>query len=299
MTKTLTCIVLLAGGTLLVAQPQGTRTYGTPEEARDVLVQAASHGLDSLKALLGPGSSEILRTGDNIQDAKLLEDFNRRAAEKTALETDPVDPGRIILNTGNEEWPFAIPLENKNGRWYFDVQEGKAEVRRRVIGANELESIEVCRGYVEAQEIYAGADWAGTGVLEYAKKIVSSPGKRDGLYWAGPDSPVAEGFAKAAAEGYSNPGSGQGYHGYLYKILLSQGPDARDDARDYEVHGLMIGGFALVAWPMEYGVSGIMTFIVNQDGVVYEKDLGLRTGTLAKAMTKYNPDKSWRASPEM
>jgi hypothetical protein len=296
MAKTLNCIALLAGAALLVAQPQGTKTYATPEEARDALVQAAASGMDAVKTLLGPGSADIVRTGDAVQDKKIVADFSRRAAEKTQLEPQPLNPNHVTLLLGNEEWPFAIPLVSKNGRWYFDLQEGKAELRRRVIGANELDAIQVCRGYVEAQQMYAEKDWDGNGVLEYAQKIASAEGKKDGLYWPGEDSPVAENFAKSAAQGYGTPGSGKGYHGYTYKILLSQGPDAQDGAQDYVVHGLMIGGFALVAWPVEYGVSGIMTFIVNQDGVVYEKDLGAQTGVLAKAMTKFNPDKSWRPS---
>ena len=184
----------------------------------------------------------------------------------------------------------------KKGPLAFDINEGKAEIRNRVIGGNELAAIEVCRGYVEAQQMYAEKDWDGNGVLEYAQKIVSTTGKKDGLFWPGEDSPVAENFAKAAEKGYGPPVKQQGYHGYYYKILLSQGADALDGAQDYVAHGLMIGGFALVAWPVEYGVSGIMTFIINQDGVVYEKDLGVNTGVTAKAMSKYNPDKSWRMS---
>jgi hypothetical protein len=152
---------------------------------------------------------------------------------------------------------------------------------------------------VEAQELYAEADRNGNGVLEYASKIVSTEGKKDGLYWPGEDSPVAAAFAKAAAQGYPAPHSKrQPYHGYFYKVLLAQGPDAASGAQEYLARGLMIGGFALVAWPAEYGVSGIKTFIVNQDGIVYEKDLGPQTGTLANAMTRFNPDKSWLVTPE-
>jgi DUF2950 family protein len=210
-----------------------------------------------------------------------------------------MNPNRATLLLGEEEWPFTVPLVRKNGRWSFDIQEGKAEIRRRIIGGNELDAIEICRGYVEAQQQYAETDWDGNGVLQYARKMISTEGKKDGLYWRGEDSPVAAGFAKAVAEGYPQP-TGTGttpYHGYFYKILLSQGPNAASGVQDYVVHGMMIGGFALVAWPAEYSVSGIMTFIVNQDGVVYEKDLGPRTSTVAKAMTKFNPDQSWRVSP--
>lgn len=296
MMKRLTYITFFGAVALLAAQDSGPRTFTSPEEAKNALVQVAAKGLDAVKAMLGPSSADILRTGDAIEDKKLLEQFNQRAAEKAQLDPDEMNPDRVTLLVGAEEWPFAVPLMRKNGRWYFDIHEGKAEIRRRIIGANELDALEICRGYVEAQQLYAETDWTGKGVLQYAAKIVSSEGKKDGLYWPGEDSPVAAGFAKAAAEGYPRPGSGTGYHGYRYKILLSQGPDAADGTQDYLVHGLMIGGFALVAWPVEYGVSGIMTLIVNQDGVVYEKDLGPQTGALAKVMTRFNPDKSWRAS---
>jgi hypothetical protein len=300
MRQRLTYIALFAGVGLLGAQTVGPKTFASPEEARDALVQAASKGLDAMREMMGPGSTEILRTGDEVQNKALLEQFKHRIAEKTQLEPDQMNPDRVTLVIGQEAWPFAVPLMRKNGRWIFDVQEGKAEIRRRIIGANELDAIEVCRGYVEAQLMYSETDWNKNGKLEYAAKIASTPGKKDGLYWPGGDSPVSEGIARAMAEGYPAPtnGIGKGYHGYHYKILLAQGANALDGEQDYVVHGLVIGGFALVAWPVEYGVSGIMTFTVNQDGVVYQKDLGAQTGALARAMTKFNPDKSWSIPPE-
>lgn len=291
-------LTLFASAALLVAQTGGPKTFSTPEEARTALIQAATAGGAELKSLMGPESVEVLRTGDEAQDKELLQKFNQRVAEKAQLEQDPMNRDQITLLVGEEEWPFAIPLIRKNGRWHWDVHEGKAEIRRRTIGGNELDAIEICRGYVEAQQAYSETDWSGKGTPTYAGKIISSDGKKDGLYWPGDDSPVAAGFAKAAAQGAAPPGGLSPYHGYLYKILLGQGPDAQDGERDYMVHGLMIGGFALVAWPAEYGVSGIMTLIVNQDGVVYQKDLGTQTSALAKAMTKFNPDKSWEASPD-
>jgi len=296
MKQRLLCFAFLAG--LASAQTAGPKTFGSPEEAQDALAQASAKGLDALRDLMGLGSGDVLRTGDPVEDKNLLDKFNRRVAEKIQVQADPMNSNHATLLIGNEEWPFAVPVMRNGGRWYFDVKEGKAEIRRRIIGGNELDTIEVCRGYVEAQEMYAQTDWNKKGVLQYASKIVSTPGHKDGLYWPGDDSPIAEGIAKAVAQGYTSPGSGKGYHGYLYKILLSQGPDAEGGEQDYIVHGLMIGGFALVAWPIEYGASGIMTFIVNQDGVVYEKNLGPQTGALAKAMTKFNPDKSWKESAE-
>lgn len=299
MMKHWSSIVLIVGAGVLPAQTKGPQTFGTPEEARDALIQAANQGPDAVKAVFGPDATEIVRSGDAVEDQKVRERFKREAAEKTELDPDPMNPDRMMLLIGTEQWPFAVPLARKNGRWYWDVKEGKAEIRRRVIGENELDAIQICRGYVEAQEKYAQTDWEGKGVLQYARKIVSTEGKKDGLYWPGEDSPVAAAFARAVAEGYSvQGGSPKPYHGYFYKVLLGQGPEATAGEQEYVVHGLMIGGFALVAWPAEYGVSGIMTVIVNQDGVVYSKDLGLKTGVLAKGMTKFNPDKTWRAELE-
>jgi len=293
-------ILILLGAALLVAQTGGPATFNSPEEARDALMQAAEKGLDSVKALFGPGSEGIVRSGDEVADQNVVARFRQLAAEKTVLEPDPMSPDRVTLLIGTIEWPLAVPIVRKGSRWSFDIQEGKAEIRRRTIGGNELDAIQICRGYVEAQESYAEVDRDGNGVLEYAKKVVSSEGQKDGLYWPGEDSPVAAGFAKATAQGYaaSSSGAPRPYHGYFYKVLLAQGPEARGGAQDYVVHGLMIGGFALVAWPAEYGVSGIKTFVVNQDGVVYEKDLGPATATAAKAITRFNPDKSWQESPE-
>lgn len=289
----LICVIAIA------AEGRGPETFGTPQEAVDALIQAASNGMDAVITLFGPGSAAVLRTADPAVDRKVLETFRQRAAEQTRLEPDQMNPDRVILLIGGEEVPFAVPLVRKNGRWYFDIQEGKAEIRDRMIGGNELDAIDICRGYVEAQEIYAQTDWDNTGILQYARRIVSSPGKKDGLYWPGNNSPVAAGFARAAAEGYPEPSAGEPlpYHGYLFKMLYAQGPRAAGGARNYIVQDLMIGGFALVAWPAQYGVLGIKTFIVNQDGVVYEKDLGPQTASLARAMTTFNPDPSWQVSP--
>jgi len=297
MNQTPTLIIFLTGAALLNAQvAPAPKTFATPEVARDALVQAAAKGLTELRELMGPGSSDILTTGDPVEDKNLLGQFTRRVAEKAQIESDAMNPERVTVAIGNEEWPFAVPIVKKNGRWSFDAKEGRAEIRRRIVGANELDAIEVCRGYVEAQEQYASKDWDGNGVLEYAKKIASTPGKKDGLYWPGEDSPIGEAIARAISQGYTS--GSQSYHGYRYKVLLAQGPAAIDGEQDYLVHGLMIGGFALVAWPTEYGTSGIMTFIVNQDGSVYQKDLGSGTTAMAGQITKFNPDKTWTLVPD-
>jgi hypothetical protein len=243
-------LTLIAAGLLLAGSKDVAATFSNPEAARDALLQAASTGLEAVAALFGPGSAEILRTGDAVQDKQVLDRFNQRAKEKTRLMTDEMNPDRVMLLVGEEEWPFAVPLKRENGRWHFDLEEGKTEIRHRIIGANELDAMQICRGYVEAQEIYAQTDWEGKGVPQFARKVFSTPGKKDGLYWPGEDSPVAAGFAKAVREGYAPPGEKPtGYHGYRYKILLKQGPSASGGAQDYIVRGLMIGGFALVAWP--------------------------------------------------
>ena len=299
MKKRMCSAALMAVTALMAAQSSGPKTFNSPDEAREALVQAAAGGMDAIRALLGSGSAEILTTGDPVQDKTILQRFQRQTAEKTKLDPDEMNPNRIVVLVGAEEFPFAVPLLRKNGRWYFDLQEGKTEIRNRTIGANELDAMEACRGFVEAQEMYVQKDWDNNGVAEYAKQIVSTPGKKDGLYWPGDDSPLSERFARAVAEGYPRPGGvRQAFHGYYYKVLYAQGPAADDGERDYIMQGLMIGGFALIAWPAEYRVSGIKTFVVNQDGIVYEKDLGPKTAALASAITKFNPDSSWDESPE-
>jgi Protein of unknown function (DUF2950) len=300
MQRTLTKFPLLMAALVLLAQTGAGKTFSTPEEARDALIQAAAKGLDEVKTLFGLDSADILRTGDEVADRSVLARFNTLAAEKVELEAQETAPDRRTLLVGVIEWPFAVPLTRRNGRWFWDIAEGKTEIRRRTIGANELTAIEICRGYVDAQRTYTETDWDENGVMEYAAKIISSAGRKDGLYWPGENSPVAAGFAKAAAQGYSvaNSGAPRPYHGYYFKILTSQGPAAAGGERDYLVRNLMIGGFGLVAWPAAYGVSGIMTFIVNHNGVVYEKDLGRQTDSLAKAMASFNPDKTWSRSPE-
>jgi Protein of unknown function (DUF2950) len=283
--------------TLVSAQtPTAQPTFATPEEAIHAVGDAAEHNDTAVMLkLFGPGGKELVSPADDAGAGEDRENFARMLHEKLQIERDPTNPNRVTFAVGNDDWPFPIPLvRDKAGKWYFDAAQGKMEILARHIGRNELNAVEVCRGYVEAQMEYAKVDRDADGNLEYAQKIVSSPGKQDGLYWEGAsENLVPKSFAaaaEAAAEAGKKP---EPYHGYYYKILKSQGPAAEGGAVNYVVKGEMIGGFALVAWPADYGVSGVKTFIVSHRGIVYEKDLGPTTETLARQMTQFNPDKTW------
>jgi hypothetical protein len=285
--------------TVLPAQTQTAQpTFATPEEAIHAIGDAAEHNDSAaMLKLLGPSAKDLVAPADDAGAREDRANFARMLHEKMQVERDPTNPNRVTFVVGQEDWPFPVPLvRNKAGKWYFDSAQGKVEVLARHIGRNELNAVEVCRGYVEAQMAYANVDRDADGNLEYAQKIVSSPGKQDGLYWEGqPGSLVPKSFA-AAAEAAAEAGKKmEPYHGYYYRILKAQGPAAEGGAVNYVVKGEMIGGFALVAWPAEYGVSGVKTFIVNHRGMVYEKDLGPTTATLARQMTQFNPDKTWHA----
>ena len=289
----------LAGLTLalLPAQtPTSQPVFATPEEAIHAIGDAAEHNdAATMLKLLGPAGKELVAPADDAGAREDRANFARMVHEKVQVERDPTNPNRVTVAVGKEDWPFPVPLvRNKAGKWYFDAEQGKTEVLARHIGRNELNAVEVCRGYVEAQQQYANVDRDADGNLEYAQRIVSSPGKQDGLYWEGqPGSLVPKSFA-AAAEAAAEAGKKrEPYHGYYYHILKAQGPAADGGAMSYVVKGEMIGGFALVAWPAEYGVTGVKTFIVNHRGIVYEKDLGPTTAALARQMTQFNPDKTW------
>jgi hypothetical protein len=260
-------------------------------------IDAAEHNdTAALLKLFGPGGKDIVESGDPAQDKNNRAEFARAARENLKVNQDASNPDRATVSIGAQDWPFPVPLVRKDGKWHFDSSAGRVEILAHRIGENEVNAVEVCRGYVEAQMEYSARDRNQTGVLEYAQKIVSSPGKQDGLYWEGaPQSLVPKAFADAAAA--NSPESGKKsdrYHGYYFRILKAQGPDAPGGAFDYVVKGRMIGGFALVAYPAEYAVSGVKTFIVSHQGTVYEKDLGVNTAALARQMTRFNPDKSWK-----
>jgi Protein of unknown function (DUF2950) len=275
--------------------PSG-QAFGTPKEAADALIQATSDfDVPALIKILGKGADDIVASKDTVQDEKRAHEFAAKAKEKEELVPDPKNKGVVTLNVGNDDWPLPIPIiQSKGGKWYFDDKAGHAEILRRRIGANELEVINILRGYDDAQQEYALQIHDNSGVNQYAQRIISSPGKHDGLAWQNDDGtwggPVGDGAAKAMAEGFAQ---GVPFQGYYFKVLTGQGPAARLGQLDYMVEGAMIGGFALVAWPAEYRVTGVQTFIVSWDGVVYQKDLGSDTPKIASAMKRYNPDKTW------
>jgi Protein of unknown function (DUF2950) len=276
-------------------------SFATPERAVEALVGAAREGrTNDLVRILGPGSRKLVYSGDAVADRTGREKFV--AAYETAHKIEQDAEGNDTLVIGRDAWPFPIPIVKRGDRWVFDTKAGDKEILARRIGRNELSVIEVCRAYVDAQREYASRDRNGDGVLEYAQSFISRRGKENGLYWpvkAGePQSPLGPLMAEARTEGYGGKaarGKRQPYHGYYYKILKAQGQHAPGGAYSYLANGRMIGGFALVAYPSRYGVSGIMTFIVSHDGKVYEKNLGPRTVSIARAMTAYDPDSSWKA----
>jgi hypothetical protein len=284
------------GAAPVAAQQQST--FATPKEAAQTLVDAAAQNdTAAMLKLFGPTGKDIVESGDPAEDKRMREEFVTRARTKMQVEVDSGNPNWATLVVGDNDWPLPVPLIRKDGKWHFDAARGRMQILARRIGRNELTAIDVCRGYVEAQMAYASHDHDGDGNLEYAQRIISMPGKKNGLYEEGEsENLVPKSFADAAAallQGESK--KPVPYYGYYFHVLKAQGPDAPGGAMDYVVKGEMIGGFAMVAWPAEYGVSGIKTFLVSHHGTVYEKDLGATTATLARAMTRFNPDKTWSA----
>lgn len=279
-------------------------TFATPDEAIKALVDAAKAGDHAAMAdIFGP-EGKTLVTGDPVQDAAAFQHFTTEIGKLCI----PVHMGddKIVLDIGDQNWPLPIPLvKNKEGKWFFDTAAGKEEIVNRHIGADELNTIGVCHAYVEAQREYASKDRDGSQVLKYAQNFKSTPGKEDGLYWesAGNEeqSPFGPLVAEARAEGYTPRKAGEGprpFHGYIFKILTKQGAAAPGGKYNYVINGNMIAGFAMIAYPANWGQSGIMTFIVNQQGKVYQRNLGPKTAELAAAITEYNPDKNWKPADE-
>lgn len=290
----------LAHAAAPAAHPQ---TFASAQEAAESFTRAAqAKDKVAMLSILGPQAKDLLETGDAVADQRHLDEFSHSLQAGWKLVPDPVRADQFGISVGEKEWPFPIPIVESHHRWHFDTAEGRKEVLARLIGGNEITAIEIARAYLDAQREYASEKRDGLELRQYAQRIVSSPGKQDGLYWpvaAGePQSPAGEILARMSADGYTEEkGKPKIFRGYRFRVLKAQGPHAPGGARDYVVKGSMIGGFALVAFPIDYGVTGITTFIVNQDGVVYEKDLGKKTVDLATKMKAYDPDRSWRQAP--
>jgi hypothetical protein len=295
-------VSMLGAASIALAAEAKQKIYATPEEAvKELIASMKSGDVKAMMAVLGQGSKNIVQSGDAVADKAGRERFVKSYEEANLLEKS--GDSKVVLSTGKDNWPFPIPIVKDAAGWRFDAKQGGEEILNRRIGRNELSAIQAVQAYVDAQREYYLSNPQRDKLLHYAQRIVSTPGKRDGLYFptkAGErPSPLGPGFDRAKAQGYEKAkdaaaGKPVPYHGYFYRILNRQGPDAPGGAYDYVAQGKMIGGFALVAWPASYGNSGVMTFIANHEGVVYEKDLGPDTPAAVKKITRFNPDKSWK-----
>ena len=305
-TESRTAFPLLAGvlGALLLHSPVASaqsvtsaqKTFPSAQAAAEALVSAAeTFYVEALKAILGPEGIDLVVTEDAVLDKIQAKEFAATAREKLVVATDPKNTKKATLITGKGDWPMPIPIVKTGSAWRFDTVAGRREILFRRIGRNELDAIQVCRGYVEAQHEYASKKHDGARVNQYAQTTISTPGKQDGLAWRNADGtwdgPVGEGIARVIAEGYSD--KYEPYHGYYFKILKGQGPAAPLGEMDFVVQGAMIGGFALVAAPADYRKTGVKTFLVSHDGVVWQKDIGPKTLEAFRAMERFDPDKSW------
>ena len=302
VTITLSCLLLVCNASPTSAQsetasPAKPRMFTTADEAAGALIAAAEKFDEAeLREILGPDSYDITHTGEPARDREVATEFAALARVKKSITLDPKHRRRAFLEIGDDGWPFAVPLVKQGGKWFFDTKAGRHELLYRRIGRNELDAIQICRGFVEAQHEYALAVSYGSGVNQYAQRIISTPGMKDGLAWQNADGmwdgPVGEKVARAIERGYdaSQP---EPYHGYYFKVLKGQGSAAPLGEMDFVVKGVMIGGFALIAFPAQYRATGVKSFMVSHDGVVYEKDLGPETLEIARSIERFNPDKTW------
>jgi hypothetical protein len=283
----------------LLAQQHGQKTFTSAQDAANALVSAMqSHDEKAMLEVLGPDAKQIVYSGDDVEDKENHANFVEKYQEMHRLVKEP--DGNTMLYIGAMNWPAPIPLKNKGNAWYFDTEAGKREILYRRVGRNELSAIRICQELVAAQKEYFSMQHS-----EYAQKIFSGEGQHNGLYWKAadsePQSPIGPLVAAAVAEGYTAKGQDgppTPYRGYLFHVLTSQGKNAPGGAKSYVVNGKMTEGFAFVAYPAEYRSSGVMTFVVGPDGVVYQKDLGKKTEAVGKAMKEYNPDSTWQKPPE-
>jgi hypothetical protein len=302
----LVCLVAAAMflfGTASASQAAGRqqKSFPSPEEAVKSLVAAVrANDMKEMLAILGPGSGELISSGDDVADRAGREKFLNAYDQVNTLQQESANT--MVLHIGADNWSMPIPIVKKGATWVFDIGKGKKEILNRRIGRNELHVIEVLDAYIDAQHEYATKDCRGGGKVEFAQRLISTEGKRDGLYWEAKEgeeeSPLGPLVARAAKEGYGKESDLSPFHGYYFKILSGQGKHAEGGVYNYVVKGRMILGFALVAYPAEYGNSGIMTFMVNQEGTIYEKNLGKNTKRIAEAMKIFNPDKTWKKTKE-
>jgi hypothetical protein len=309
-TATVVFAILISAQIVTAAEPAkkeaesksaAQKQFDTPQLAAEALIKAAeTFDVAALTEILGPDSKDIVASEDAVQDKNRALEFAGVAKEKNSIEIDKKDANRATLLVGNDEWPLPIPIVKKGGKWVFDTKAGREEILLRRIGTNELDTLSICRGFVEAQHEYAAEKHDDSTVNQYAQKIISSPGKHDGLAWKNPDGtwggPVGEGAATALDEGYTD--KAKPYHGYYFKVLKGQGKNAPLGEMDFMVGDIMIGGFALAAAPADYKVTGVETFMVSHYGVVYQKDLGPDTLTAFKSMERFDPDKTWKVTED-
>jgi hypothetical protein len=297
LTLILTILVLTIPAS---AAPTKQKTFTSPEKAVLAFVDSLKkNDMIALTSLFGPNSKQLLSSGDPVDDQNRRERF--LAEYKESQRLDWAGKKKAVLVIGKNEWPFPIPLVMNKNRWRFDTSSGIQEILNRRIGRNELDTIQTCLAIIDSEMEYAMNDYDGNGLLDYAAKFLSDPGKKNGLYWQTGEgetpSPLGELVVKAKATGYLNKKSGEGpspYHGYLYRILTGQGKHAEGGAYDYMVRGHLLGGVAVIAYPAQYGASGVMTFIVNHDGVVYQKNLGRKTAETASAIKLFDPGPGWK-----
>jgi len=296
----LTIVILTSMSIAALAKAAEQKTFATPEEAVQALVKASADGnQEEMLAVFGDEGKELVYSGDTVQDMARMRGFVKAYNTKHAIVTQ--DENTRILQVGASDWPMPIPLVNDGGKWRFDTEAGIQELLFRRIGRNELGAIAACRGYIDAQKDYAAVGHDGLPAGIYAARLMSDSGKQNGLYWESKDeepaSPAGPFLAKANSEGYGTAAGrkdAEPYHGYFYRTLTAQGAAAKGGAKNYLTDGKLTGGVALVAYPAQYKVSGVMTFIINQKGIVYQKDLGEKTSELAGAITEYNPDSTWK-----
>jgi len=295
----LSFVLLLAAAPLTTAQESSTakaKSFTTADEAADALIDAAEKFDEAaLTEILGPDSYDIIHTGEPVRDREVASEFAAKARAKKTISLQSKNARRAFLLIGEDDWPFAVPIVKVGSKWSFDTKAGRQELLYRRVGGNELSAIQICRGYVEAQHEYALTKHGGSEVNQYAQRIISTPGTQDGLAWQNSDGtwggPIGEKIAEAIARGYSSRTTP--YHGYFFKVLKGQGPAAPLGEMDFLVKDVMIGGFALIAFPAQYRSTGVQTFMVSHDGVVYQKDLGPKTLELAGAIDRFNPDRTW------